>query len=95
MIRNCGANLSSSRGAAADPSSAPLLMKQDDLACVPLCPLPEYEADVLRLTGQGTLETALEFAINTAGTFQTPLGTAWRRTKREYHWTLNRHVIYY
>jgi hypothetical protein len=38
--------------------------------------MPDYEAAVLRLTGQGTLETALEFAINSAGNSERPLGTA-------------------
>jgi hypothetical protein len=38
MIRNCAASLSLSRGTAAGPSSAQLLMKQENLACGPQCP---------------------------------------------------------
>ena len=36
-IRNCAASPSLSRGAAADPSSVPLLLKQEDLACGQQC----------------------------------------------------------
>src|SRR6266851_3322521 len=57
-IRNC-ASPSLSRGAAADPSSVPLLMKRDDLACGPQC--QQFE----RNTSFGTSPTTDTTTITT------------------------------